>query len=524
MKTVKSARKKGLRTAAAISLGSKLLRMRIGQMRKGEIAELEYLEYPISIGHEVFSNNKISFESIRSISSALHGFTELMAEYGVDSCRVVATTAMREAGNRAFVVDQLKIQNGLQVEILEDNQEKAFVYGEILKKLPDTLKEGNTLITYIGTGSIGVAVVREETANFSKNIPVGALKLHDMLGSLQTSTTDFHEVLEEYIHVAVGRFLSVYPGGFPKISQLVLTDNGSALIAKLCKAEQNGDTYLIRADAVRELYHSICSMTPEKISFTYQISESDAELLYTTLSIYVYLINLTGVKTIYSPQVDLLRPILSEILIPKNREQAFNRVRKSTLDCVRMLGKSFQCNMEHAERIAGFAALLFDRMKEIHGLDARNRLLLELASLLHECGYYTHPRQYSGSTFHLIRSMDIYGITESELYLVASIFLPSDSWETAASLTPKQQLIVSKLAAIFRLADSLDQSQKQKLKNLKARLDKNRLLITAESADNTMLEEWAFSQMVPFFEEVFGVHPELTVRASSPTALKQRKV
>ena len=304
----------------------------------------------------------------------------------------------------------------------------------------------------------------------------------------------------------------------------MLTDNGSALIAKLCKAEQNGDTYLIRADAVRELYHSICSMTPEKISFTYQISESDAELLYTTLSIYVYLINLTGVNTIYSPQVDLLRPILSEILIPKNREQAFNRVRKSTLDCVRMLGKSFQCNMEHAERIAGFAALLFDRMKEIHGLDARNRLLLELASLLHECGYYTHPRQYSGSTFHLIRSMDIYGITESELYLVASIFLPSDSWETAASLTPKQQLIVSKLAAIFRLADSLDQSQKQKLKNLKARLDKNRLLITAESADNTMLEEWAFSQMVPFFEEVFGVHPELTVRASSPTALKQRKV
>ena len=103
----------------------------------------------------MFSNNKISFESIRSISSALHGFTELMAEYGVDSCRVVATTAMREAGNRAFVVDQLKIQNGLQVEILEDNQEKAFVYGEILKKLPDTLKEGNTLITYIGTGSIG---------------------------------------------------------------------------------------------------------------------------------------------------------------------------------------------------------------------------------------------------------------------------------------------------------------------------------------------------------------------------------
>ena len=524
MKTVKSVKKKGTRTAAAVGIGSKLLRMRIAQLRKGEVSELESLEYPISIGHEVFSNTKISFESIRSISSALHGFTELMGEYGVDSCRVVATTALREAGNRAFVVDQLKIQNGLQVEILEDNQEKAFVYGEILKKLPDTLKEGNTLITYIGTGSIGVAVVRDETANFSKNIPIGALKLHDMLGSLQSSTTDFHEVLEEYIHVAIGRFLSVYPGGFPAISQLVLADNGSALIAKLCRAERSGDTYVIKADAVRELYRSICSMTPEKISFSRQISESDAELLYTTLSIYLYLINLTGVKVIYAPQVDLLRPILSELLVPKNREQVFNRVRRSTLDCVRMLGRSFQCNMEHAERVSGFAALLFDRMKEIHGLDSRSRLLLELAALLHECGYYTHPRQYSGSTFHLIRSMDIYGVTESELNLVASVFLPAGSWETAASLTPKQRLIVSKLAAIFRLADSLDQSQKQKLSGLKARLDKNRLLITAESAENASLEEWAFAQVVPFFEEVFGVHPELTVRASAPNAPKQGKV
>ena len=74
---------------------------------------------------------------------------------------------------------------------------------------------------------------------------------------------------------------------------------------------------------------------PVSYTHLYQISESDAELLYTTLSIYVYLINLTGVKTIYSPQVDLLRPILSEILIPKNREQAFNRVRKSTQMCIR---------------------------------------------------------------------------------------------------------------------------------------------------------------------------------------------
>ena len=78
MKTVRSVKKKGTRTAAAVSIGSKLLRMRIAQLRKGEVSELESLQYPISIGHEVFSNTKISFESIRSISSALRGFSALM--------------------------------------------------------------------------------------------------------------------------------------------------------------------------------------------------------------------------------------------------------------------------------------------------------------------------------------------------------------------------------------------------------------------------------------------------------------
>ena len=111
-------------------------------MSKGNLQDLEYLEYPTSIGHEVFTNGKISFESIRALSSALHGFSKLMEEYGVSSSRVVATTALREADNRAFVVDQLKVQNGMQVEILEDNQEKAYVYGEIAQKYPSVAEEG----------------------------------------------------------------------------------------------------------------------------------------------------------------------------------------------------------------------------------------------------------------------------------------------------------------------------------------------------------------------------------------------
>ena len=43
--------------------------------------------------------------------------------------------ALREAKNSAYVLDQLKIQNDMTVEILEDSQEKTLIYSEILASL-----------------------------------------------------------------------------------------------------------------------------------------------------------------------------------------------------------------------------------------------------------------------------------------------------------------------------------------------------------------------------------------------------
>lgn len=117
-------KKKGGKIAAVIDIGSNLLKMRICQLRKGEIVTLDRLQYPLNLGHEVFTGGKISFESLRELSSILHGYSDIMAEYGVDQYKVVATTALREAKNRAYVLDQLKIQNDMTVEVLEDSQEK----------------------------------------------------------------------------------------------------------------------------------------------------------------------------------------------------------------------------------------------------------------------------------------------------------------------------------------------------------------------------------------------------------------
>ena len=90
--------------------------------------------------------------------------------------------------------------------MLEDSQEKAYIYSEIIKHLEGLSGlEGNSLIGYIGSGSIGVAVYDGEKIIYSQNIAMGASKLRDSLQGLRRKAEDFHVVLEEYMDTILNR-------------------------------------------------------------------------------------------------------------------------------------------------------------------------------------------------------------------------------------------------------------------------------------------------------------------------------
>ena len=72
--------------------------------------------------------------------------------------------------------------------------------------------------------------------------------------------------------------------------------------------------------------------------------------------------------------------------------------------------------------------------------------------------------------------------------------------------------MVTKMAAIFRLANALDKSHRGKIRDLKVSLDEDRVVFKAKSADNTLLERWAFEESAQFFKEVFGLSPELSIK------------
>ena len=146
------------------------------------------------------------------------------------------------------------------------------------------------------------------------------------------------------------------------------------------------------------------------------------------------------------------------------------------------------------------------------------RLLLELAAILHSCGSFVNVRQHNQCTFDLIKGMDIFGLSSSEVLEVAFVAgsisnnLAVEENPDFSLLPNEEKLVISKLAAMFRMANALDKSHRAKLRDLKVSMEEDRVIFKAEASGNTLLERWSFRESAAFFTDVFGLSPELTVK------------
>lgn len=501
-------------TAAVIEIGTNNISMRVAQLSKGDIRTLDYLKYPVSLDHDVFETGAISFNSLRQLSSALDKFSEALLSYGVEKPRVVSGTALLEARNRSLVVDQLKVRNNLDVSVLDSSQEKAYIFSELKKCLAGeaAVKSGCTLAAYIGAGSVGLAVLDNEKIVYFQNIPIGALKLHDVMGELRRNAEDFHYILEEYMDTMLNR---MNLSGFP-IRSLVLTGTQINLIARLCGGKQAGPVFHIDVQRLQGLYDSVRAMTSEGIALRYGITESQAALLYTALFIYRGMIRFCpDTREILSPPIDLTQAVIRYMLMPKADSEWAAFLRENALACAATTAEAFKCDRDHSRLIGSYAGRLFDKLKKVHGLDPSKRLILELAATLHSCGSYVSARQHSRCTFDIIRGMDIFGLSSKEVLevaLVAGSISTNLNDPEFAALSSREQIVVSKLSAIFQLANAMDKSHLEKLKNVKMSLEDDRVVIKAQSSSNTLLERWDFEFAARFFKDVFGLSPELSVK------------
>ena len=141
-------------------------------------------------------------------------------------------------------------------------------------------------------------------------------------------------------------------------------------------------------------------------------------------------------------------------------------------------------------------------------------MLLQLSTILHDCGKYISMINLAECSYNIIMSTEIIGLSHVERQIVANVVkynhMEFEYFEEMSRYGMRdmgEYLKIAKLTAILRVANGLVRSHKQKFKNVKPALKDNRLIITVDTNEDITLEKGLFGRSAMFFEEVYSVQP-----------------
>ncbi len=181
------------------------------------------------------------------------------------------------------------------------------------------------------------------------------------------------------------------------------------------------------------------------------------------------------------------------------------------------LAVRYGADSDHKRFVTKVALQLFDALKPIHRLDDHYRLLLEIACKVDDIGNFINPQGHYRHSAYILEARPLIGLSDRENQVVAEVSryhsaeTPEVDQPHYMQLDSAIQLQVAQLAAILRVADSLDDSRLQKIIHVRLKLVGNDLQIRVITTDDLVLEGWAFQRKNRLFTEVYGLHPQLIV-------------
>ncbi len=160
------------------------------------------------------------------------------------------------------------------------------------------------------------------------------------------------------------------------------------------------------------------------------------------------------------------------------------------------LMRRFESEPEHVLQVTALALRLFDLLAPLHHLGTSERLLLEAASCLHDTGWSVSK---DGSGHHkesarLIRTHPWQHFPAAEVEIIAQVAryhrksVPIAEHAEFVALSEHDRATVQKLAAILRLADALDRSHLQRVKQIDVEISESRIRFKLKTAKRVEVE------------------------------------
>ena len=287
------------RKFAAIDIGSNAVRLLIMTITEQEgkdplFKKTSLVRVPIRLGADVFLTGKISKENISRMIDTMQAFKLLMRSHKIEKFKACATSAMRESQNGEEVAQLIKEKTGLEIGIIDGNDEAAMIAATDLHALIQTDK--TYLYVDVGGGSTEFTLYSSGKTIASRSFKLGTVRLLENMVS--------NEVWKE-----VEEWIKKVTKEYTKIDLIGSGGNINNIFKSSGKANGKPLSFLY----LSSYYQLLQSFTYEERITELNLNQDRADVIVPAARIYLSAMKWTRARRIYVPKIGLSDGIIKSL-------------------------------------------------------------------------------------------------------------------------------------------------------------------------------------------------------------------
>lgn len=180
---------------AIIDIGSNSVRLIIYKVNRGSTFKVVNEEKKtIRLGSYLTENDYLADEGLDILLKVLRKFKSICERYEVIEIYVVATEAIRKSINKYDICNKIKLDLGLEVNILSGWEEARYGYLAI----KNSMTEKDAILLDLGGSSMEITLMENEELKETISLPLGSIPLTKIFNNIENKDNEIE--LNKFIY------------------------------------------------------------------------------------------------------------------------------------------------------------------------------------------------------------------------------------------------------------------------------------------------------------------------------------
>jgi exopolyphosphatase/guanosine-5'-triphosphate,3'-diphosphate pyrophosphatase len=472
------------------------------------------------LGRSLASSGELDPASVEAALAALRRFKSIISGMNVESLRAIATCAVREAKNGAEFCRRVKVEIGLDIEVVDSDQEADFAFQSVRRRFD--LAGKNTVLADIGGGSTEIVIASGDIVEAVYATKLGAVRLAEKFGGDLSEDARFAS-MKRWIDRELRKTTEKPPtplhlligsgGTFTSLASMLMASRGlSRLPASGFRAS--------RAD-VCHLIDRLRSMSLDERRQVSGLNADRVDIIVPGLAVIDAIMRRFRVNTLQVHTYGVRDGVLLTMI--DGLQGAPNMSSPSQEEQIDRFADACGVDRVHSRHVAKLAGEVYAGLAEIYDLPTSDRRLLEAAARMQDVGYLISYQGHHKHSYHLILHSRLEAFEPKELEIIANVARyhrgaePKKKHEGFADLCGEDRKRVRRMAAVLRLAGGLDRSHNQIIKSVDVSGSPGQVELTVHASEYPEVDLWACRRRAEMFQNEFEA--ELIVRWAGQTAI-----